>query len=178
MALRIYSRERWHARDPRPMAPQEDPAEAFIHHSDDIGASRWDTFPEQCEHMRGLQNFHMDTRGWSDIAYAYIVFQPFGKLARARVFEGRDWHNVPAAQLGHNTGTLPICVVGNFEVDGVKRNTRFVIEELLRAHPSVRVLGGHRDVVGTTCPGDHLYAQVPAIARAAGVKVYSTKEKH
>jgi hypothetical protein len=127
---------------------------------------------EQCEHMRGLQNFHMDTRGWSDIAYAYIVFQPYGKLTRARVFEGRDYHKVPAAQLGHNTGTLPICVVGNFERDGVKRNTRFVIEQLIRKHSSVKVVGGHCDVVSTSCPGQHLYAQVPVIAKAAGVRTY------
>lgn len=172
MALKIYPRSRWHARAPRAMAGQGPPAEAFIHHTDDIGASRWDTFDEQAEHMRGLQNFHMDTRGWSDIAYAYVVFQPYGKLTRARVFEGRDYHKVPAAQLGHNTGTLPICVVGNFDRDGVKRNTRYVIEQLLRKHRSVRVLGGHRDVVQTSCPGEHLYVQIPTIARAAGVEVY------
>lgn len=172
MALKIYPRSRWNARTPRAMASQGPPTEAFIHHSDDIGAERWDTMAEQCEHMRGLQNFHMDGRGWSDIAYAYIVFQPFGKLTRARVFEGRDYHMVPAAQLGHNTGTLPICVVGNFERDGVKRNTRFVIEQLIRKHGSVKVVGGHRDVVGTTCPGAHLYAQVPVIAKASGVRTY------
>lgn len=172
MALKIYPRSRWNARTPRAMTPQGPPTEAFIHHSDDVGASRWDTMAEQCEHMRALQNFHMDGRGWSDIAYAYVVFQPYGKLTRARVFEGRDYRKVPAAQLGHNTGTLPICVVGNFERDGVKRNTRFVIEQLLRKHGSVRVVGGHRDVVGTTCPGDHLYEQIPTIAKAAGVRVY------
>lgn len=172
MALKVFPRERWHARDPRPMAPQAAPSEAFIHHSDDIGASRWDTFAEQCEHTRDIQNFHMDGRGWSDIAYAYLVYQPFGKLTRARVFEGRDWHKVPAAQLGHNTGTLPICVIGNFERDGVKRNTRFVIEQILRAHPSVKVVGGHRDVVSTSCPGEHLYAEIPRIAKAAGVRTY------
>lgn len=172
MALKVYSRERWNARAPKLMTSQAAPTEAFIHHSDDIGASRWDTFAEQAEHMRGLQNFHMDTRGWSDIAYAYVVFQPYGKLTRARVFEGRDWHKVPAAQLGHNTGTLPICVVGDFERDGVKRNTRYVVEQILRVHPSVKMLGGHRDVTPTTCPGAHLYAAVPVIAGAAGVRTY------
>jgi hypothetical protein len=172
MALKIYPRARWSARTPRAMASQGSPTEAFIHHSDDVGSSQWDTMAEQCAHMRALQNFHMDGRGWSDIAYAYIVFQPYGKLTRARVFEGRDYHKVPAAQLGHNTGTLPICVVGNFERDGVKRNTRYVLEQLLRKHGSVGVVGGHRDVVGTTCPGDHLYSQIPVIAKAAGVRTY------
>jgi hypothetical protein len=172
MALKVYPRARWNARAPHLMVSQDQPAEAFLHHSDDTSPERWDTFAEQAAHMRELQNFHMLTRGWSDIAYAYIVFQPYGKLTRARVFEGRDYHKVPAAQLGHNTGTLPICVVGNFERDGVKRNTRYVIEQLIRKHPSVNTLGGHRDVVSTTCPGDHLYAEIPRIAKAAGVRTY------
>jgi hypothetical protein len=120
----------------------------------------------------------MDVRGWSDISYHYVIFQPFNDVP-ARVFEGRKVRYVPAAQAGHNTGTLAVCVFGNFDhEDSVKRNTRYAIEMLLTRKPSrtgagdVKTLGGHRDVVGTECPGDTLYAQIPRICDAINMRRY------
>jgi hypothetical protein len=173
MPVVIYDRDRWHARAPRPMSRQGAPSEAFIHHSDEPNAERLVTLAKQSEHMRAIQNFHMGPeRGWSDIGYHYVVFQPYGKLNRARIFEGRKVGFVPAAQLGHNTGTLAICVVGNLEHDTLKQATRDAIEQLLKIFPSVHTLGGHRDVTPTSCPGKHGYAAVPELAHAAGIKTY------
>lgn len=171
MALKVFSRSRWRARAAESLADQGAPREAFIHYSDDVGENRIDTFDEQAAKARAIQDFHMDGRGWSDIAYHFLVFQPFGKLRRARIFQGRRVTAVPAAQAGHNTGTLAICVVAG-PGRKLRRNTRYQIEQILRAHPSVRVVGGHRDVVATDCPGDEIYGQIPRIARAAGKKVY------
>ena len=169
--MRIYKRAEWRARPARPMTPQQAPREAFIHYTDDVQVSRWDTLAKQKDKMRQIQSFHMDGRGWSDIAYHYVVFQPYGSLRRARVFQGRVSGYVPAAQEGHNTGTIAICVVAGPGVK-IKRNTRYAIEQVIRRHPSLRTVGGHRDVVATSCPGDDLYAQIPTIARAARVRVY------
>ena len=167
----IVSRKRWGARQARPMASQQAPTEAFVHYSDTVNAERIDTFAEQCAAMRAFQDFHMNGRGWSDIGYAFVVFQPQGEQTKARAFRGRLTRYVPAAQEGHNTRTLPICVVADGG-DELKRNTRYVIEQLIRRYPSVKTLGGHRDVTATTCPGDAIYAQVPRMAQAAGVKVF------
>lgn len=168
----IVTRSAWGARPPRAMTPQAPPRQAFLHHSTDDRAEVINTLAEQKSAARRIQGFHMNTRGWSDIGYHYLVFQPYGGQKRARAFAARNYHYVPAAQEGHNTGTLAICVVGNLEEDQVKRNTRFVIEEILRRHPSVKTLGGHRDVVATTCPGDHLYDAIPRIADVVNLSVY------
>jgi hypothetical protein len=172
VTLVIYDRAVWGARPARSMTRQRPPTEAFIHHSDNDDARSVDSMAEQEARMRAIQDFHMDTRGWSDFAYHFMVFQPYGQLEHARVFEGRPTACVPAAQLNHNTGTLAICIYGNLTRDTVKRNTRYVIEQLLRLYPSVQTLGGHRNVVQTTCPGGNGMNALPAIARAAGVKLY------
>jgi hypothetical protein len=153
------------------MTPQDAPIEAFIHYSYDFSVGRFDTLAEQEAKMREIQRYHMDNNGWSDIGYAFVVFQPYGTLRRARAFQGRPTKYVPAAQANHNTRTLPICVVAGPDNE-IKRNTRYVIEQLINRYPSVKVVGGHRDVVATSCPGDKLYAQIPTIARATGRKVY------
>lgn len=166
--LKIISRKEWGARDAKAFQPNplSESSVVFIHHSAASGR-KVDTFAEQCATIRGIQDFHMNSRGWDDIAYSYVVFQPRGGIHEARAFEARTYHHVPAAQLDHNTGNGAICVVGNLNVEGVARNTRYVIEELARLFPG-RNLGGHRDVNQTDCPGDHLYAVLPTIARASG----------
>lgn len=172
MGVRIYSRQEWGARPPaKSMSDQYRPSEAFIHYSDSPNASKLNNFAEQSAAVRAIQDFHINGRGWSDIAYHYVVAQPYFPLRRARVFRARNTAKVPAAQEGHNTGTIAICVLAG-PGDKLKRNTRFAIEEILRLHSTVKTVGGHRQVVSTSCPGDEIYAAIPIIARAAGKKLY------
>lgn len=165
----IYWRKDWGARKPRATTYQGPPREAFIHH-DDYDPRPYNHLEEQIAHMRQLQNLHMDERGWSDIGYHWVVFQAYGNIPGPRAFCGRaSWH-VPAAQLGHNTGTLAICVVGQ-EIT-LQPETRKLIIKLLNRYKKIQTLGGHRDVTPTSCPGNSLYSQVPSLAKAAGLKVY------
>lgn len=176
--VRLWTREEWNPRDPRPMSPNAALREVFIHHTTNQGAEGIDSLAEQKAAMRATQDYHMLVRGWSDIAYHYIVFQPQGGLENARVFQARETRYVPAGQEGHNTGTVPICVYGNFQRDdGVKPETITAIVRLIKHiehhhDGSLATVGGHRDVVGTTCPGDTLYAKVPEIARRTGLRRY------
>ena len=153
------------------MAIQTNPGEAFIHYSDSSDAYHVNSFRKQAAAIRSFQDYHMDTHGWSDIGYHYVVCQPAFPLMRARVFACRNTTYVPAAQLNHNTGTVAICVLAGPK-NRLYRNTRYVLEELLKLHRSVKVVGGHRDVVSTDCPGDNIYAEIPRIARIAGKKTY------
>jgi hypothetical protein len=92
---------------------------------------------------------------------------------------------VPAAQQGHNTGTVAICVVGDFRSghDQLKDNTRFAIEVLLkwlqnhddsRFDLPLRTLGGHGDVFPTECPGANIRRAIPTIAGAADLSVFKS----
>lgn len=170
----FYSRSDWRAAAPTQlMAQQASPVEVFIHHTDSGDAGIVDTLAEQKDRVRGIQNYHQHGKGWSDIAYHAIIFQPQGSLRLARVFFGRSPDQVPAAQLNHNTGTLAIAVYGNFQEDTVHRNTRYAIEQTIkRLAPKARTLGGHRDVVSTSCPGGHLYQSLDLIAAAANLERY------
>jgi hypothetical protein len=138
-----------------------------------------DTFEEQCAAMRAIQRFHMDTRGWDDIGYNYVAFQPYGNRKYARIFEGRGWDDIPAAQEYHNTDTVACAVMGMFDgLHELKDNTRWAITLLYKwvdrqVGGTMRTLGGHRDVVATSCPGDDLYRHIPTIARNANLRVYN-----
>jgi len=144
------------------MTTQGLPTELFIHHSDTPNANRIDTVAEQHATLRSFQNFHMDTRGWSDIGYHLICFQPYGGIKQARLYRGRPIRYVPAAQQGHNTGTIALCVVS--ANDPVKDRTVDRIDAAIRAlaekYPLTRVRA-HGDVFATDCPGSHLRALLP-----------------
>lgn len=179
-SITLYLREEWGARRARPGTAEQgwNAREAFIHHTADSYRGL-DSFEEQCARMRAYQDLHMNLsdprHGWNDIGYHFVVFPPFqhrGEEIPARVFQGRDRNLVPAAQLGHNEGTLAVCVVGNYESDFLHRNTIFALEVLLTRYDKLRYLGGHRDVVSTSCPGDRLYSELSRIAKVAGLKRY------
>lgn len=173
----LYTRDEWNPREPREMAENSSVREAFIHHTTDHDAENINRFSEQAAAMRAIQNYHMDVKRFSDIAYHWVVFQEYGALQHARVFQARHMKWTPAGQEGHNTGTTPICVFGNFDHEDLlysdTKDTIVALLERIKGYtPTLAVLGGHRDVVGTECPGDTLYAAVPDIARRAGLRQF------
>ncbi len=130
--------------------------------------------------VRAIWHYHVDTHGWNDIGYNWLI-DPNGVL-----YEGRP-DNVRGAHFsGHNTGTLGVCVLGNFHNASPKiAPTPAAIETLERLlcwksekeninplatkyHASsglnLKTIAGHRDSgSGTACPGDSLYIQLPNI---------------
>jgi hypothetical protein len=105
--------------------------------------------------VRGYQNFHMDTRGWSDIAYSSLAC-PHGTR-----YEGRG-RNVRTAAQGTNAGnnvshaTCYIAGDGDPLTDPAK---------LAYLDEHVRLEGlfkGHRDWKSTACPGNPLYNWIHA----------------
>lgn len=170
---RLYWRDDWHARKPKgPYDRQGSPGEAFLHHTADKHSTvvNLDHLAEQIAHMQGIQNYHMDSNGWNDIGYHWVVYQPWNNVPGSRAFRGRPPSAVPAAQLGHNTGTLAICVVSDNEP--LKGDTEALILRLLSRYKHLRTLGGHRDVTSTSCPGDSIYHRIPTLAKRAGLQVY------
>ncbi|GFO44102.1 hypothetical protein PoB_007060700 [Plakobranchus ocellatus] len=93
----IVSRSEWNARAPKSVSYlSHQPLQyAFIHHS---------AYPEECltkdscaAAVRSFQDFHMDTRGWDDIGYSFLIG------GEGTVFEGRGWDRVGAHTKGHNS---------------------------------------------------------------------------
>lgn len=162
--MKIVSRRQWGARKPKERSYQDPRSvrELFIHYSESPSAS---SLSEQEKIMRGLQNFHMNLpsqggRGWSDIAYNYLVFNG----SRPRVFYGRGARVIPAAQLNHNTGTVAVCVVmraGDKLTWQTKLQLRRVVWHLRRKVIKRNVpVRPHSAVTETSCPGDQLRAWI------------------
>lgn len=167
--MRIYNRAEWGARPPGASVAHQDPnaiAEVFIHHSDSPGA-HVRTLAEAVAIVQQEQAFHMDTRGWSDIGYHFVIVPNAAPLGRAFVFAGRALTVVPAAQLGHNENTAAICIV-QMDPEPLRDNTRWRAGRLARRIRSARRLRGHYEVTQTECPGAVIRAQLDRIAAIAG----------
>lgn len=136
----------------------------FVHFSDSSGKGI-DKAGEPKQAIRNVQNFHMDTRGWCDIAYSYLIVQQNGIFKRPLIFKGRGFEAVPASQEGHNTGNVSVCVIADGN-DRIRRSTFKALAYIARRCPA-RTVKGHRDVNATGCPGDRLYSKVPALNKIA-----------
>jgi hypothetical protein len=173
-SITFFERADWGARSWRDYTDQGwDAHEVFIHHTAD-SADGLNSLSDQEARMRVYQDFHMDVRGWSDIAYHAIVFPGFttssGTEIPGRIFGGRPRNHIPAAQESHNSNTLAVAVVagGNARMG---RTARYAVEVYLnylkdRGAP-LKTLGGHRDVTSTDCPGDGIYNLDLPILRSA-----------
>lgn len=120
-------------------------------------------FPHhQCaSKVRVIQNFHMDQRGWSDIAYHAVVC-PHGV-----VFEGR-WIGVRGGANGTTVGNntaYAVCYLsgkGDPFTEDAKVAYVSVIEHFVNVGGAGPGVNCHRDWKPTECPGDAICAWVKA----------------
>ena len=152
------SRAEWGARKSRGITwlPANQVSDIVTHHS--ASAADIQHLHKHCfDRVRGIQNFHMDGRGWNDIAYNYLV------CSHGAVFEGRGFGVMSAATLGANSHTYAVCVLG----DDPRRIdiTPACREGLVNAHRLIQKkakkkfkYSGHRNWTSTECPGNELYS--------------------
>ncbi len=105
--------------------------------------------------MREIQRWHLE-RGWATVGYHFVV-SPSG-----RVFRGRPVDRLGAHVLGHNVGTVGICLMGNFELErptpAALESLTYTRRRLVPGGAKARLLG-HRDHRGhetSACPGRNL----------------------
>lgn len=107
--------------------------------------------------VRGIQNHHMDSNGWSDIAYNYLVCE------HGYAFEGRGAGTRSAANgnTALNAGHYAVCAL--LGSSGLTRPSPEMLHglrdaiEYLRARGAGSEIRGHRDGYATACPGQSLY---------------------
>lgn len=156
----IQPRSVWGARPPRHRFTITTPTpKLYLHHSASSGSDETS--------MRAIQNYHMDVREWSDIAYSFLIDNDAPDVD---IFEGRGAGIAGGHTKGQNTVSHAICIIGNFSASAPKGLTLEALAWLV-AHghregwwPD-RITGGHRDAPGaeTTCPGDALHRLIPTI---------------
>ncbi|RZU12286.1 N-acetylmuramoyl-L-alanine amidase [Kribbella rubisoli] len=113
--------------------------------------------------LRGWQDYHMDSRGWSDIAYQVAVDQS-GRawtLRGLRTQSGANGDNDVNERYG---AILLVLVTGEQPSAAMKATTRAVIADFRRLYPRGTAIRPHSAVrpEPTDCPGDPARA---AIAR-------------
>ena len=132
--------------------------------------------------IRQLQAFHMDTRGWCDIGYHFLV------TVDGALWEARDVRYIGAHVRNHNEGNLGVSFVGCFHpTDSTCAQPEFqpAIPPESMIEAGGRLLGalahayeipveessirGHREhqSAQTACPGDALAARLPDLRSAA-----------
>ena len=126
--------------------------------------------------VRDIYIFHTEVNGWSDIGYNYLIVQD-GTIFSGRDPDGGSQDAVRGAHFcGQNSGTLGICLLGNYETATPSSQALTSLESLLTyqllaqehdafasfSHP-VGILGaiaGHRDGCSTLCPGENMYSML------------------
>lgn len=137
-----------------------------IHHT--VGPNNDSLSP--AARMRQMQNYHMDSLGWCDIGYHYVVSQD------GALWEGRPSPRLGAHVGGANTGNIGISFMGNYMTVAATNTQLNAAAELMAGLSAQNGIGldrvtvrGHREYSSTACPGDLLYAQLPdLVARANG----------
>jgi hypothetical protein len=168
--INIITRAEWGARPPKstPKSIFIPSPKLYLHHAagailpGDDSVSNLDL-----QRIRSIQNFHMDSRGWNDIAYSFLMD------ADGYVFEGRGAGIQGGHTEGQNTVSHAICVMGNYDSQPVDSDLIPRLADLVnhgheRGWWPLGFTGGHRDAPGaaTSCPGKNLYSQLSAINKA------------
>lgn len=119
--------------------------------------------------LREVQNAHFNQRGWADIGYHFLVGQ------NGIIYEGRDWHVRGTHVENYNTGSLGICLLGNFmtqspteaQLNSTLDLLLYVTERLQLSH-----IATHREFnAQTQCPGDSLYIYMGQFSDATGLTI-------
>jgi hypothetical protein len=159
---RLVRRAAWGAQPPKGDYIPHAPARLTLHHT---AGRRPASDEEAAAEMRFIQDYHMNGRGWMDVGY-HLVISPTGQ-----VFEGRPEGAVGAHVLGHNTGNLGVSFMGNHHPPVSDEPAAEALEAFTSAGRRLvsdyRIpasgIAAHRDLGSTDCPGDILYAKLPAL---------------
>lgn len=142
----------------------------IIHHSAGSNvASDWSAV------VRSIWNYHVNTNGWSDIGYNWLV-APDGTM-----YEGRGANTIGAHFCGNNSNTAGICMIGNYMLTTPTTSAENALVQLLAWESCqqglnpldsaihnglgsvINRISGHRDGCTTSCPGDMFHPQLPQI---------------
>ncbi len=164
MGLGIVTRSAWGAAPTRCTSRDSRHYRMAVHYTDTPSAN-----PDR--QIRSIQRYHMDTRGWCDIGYHFLVG------IDGRIFEGRPVELLGAHVGGNNSGNIGVSFIGCFHSTGCASMGPTTPPDVM-LEAGGRLLGtlsrlygisldrsavkGHRDHAGasTDCPGDHLYARI------------------
>lgn len=167
----LIPRAEWGARRPNGDKPLSGPAQGvYVHHTVTTQLAPDASVETEKAQMRALESIGFSRFGPTQgISYNVLVF-PSG-----RAYEGVSMNRRGAHTDSRNSIVRSICFVGNYEVNEPTAAALETAAQILAHGKRVGwwtglILGGHRDIKATSCPGRHVYAQLGAMnARAAAL---------
>lgn len=149
----IVTRGQWAARAPRSPAAAIRPS-AWALHWEGVTMGRF-AHPSCGPRVRQIQSFHMDSRGWADIAYNFVVC-PHGTI-----LEGRGWDRRSAANGTNaaNAAAMAVCYLGG-PGDPFTTAAQDAITALIASRPLP--VFPHSHYFRTDCPGPEIRAWIDA----------------
>lgn len=107
--------------------------------------------------VRLIQTFHIESRGWSDIGYNFMVG------GDGSAYYGRGWDYVGAHTKGYNNCSMGIAFIGTFNTESPTRNQIEACKNLIKLGVAEGKLAkdyklfAHRQLMSTLSPGDKVY---------------------
>lgn len=159
----VRSRAEWGARPPNGSLSAASKVQmAVVHHTVSPNGYSQAQVPG---YIRGIQAYHIDGRGWTDIGYNFVVDR-FGGIWEGRG-GGITRAIIGAHAAGFNTGSVGVVALGTYTSTGPSSATVEGIAKVVgwklwsdRVDPRATTSAfnrpavvGHRDVGQTSCPG-------------------------
>ncbi len=188
----VVSRAQWGADESlRGGSPSFAPvSKAAVHHTVTPNDDR-----DPASTVRAVYAYHVRANGWEDVGYNFLI-DAAGRVYEgrwARVYqpgeaptgESTDGLGVVGAHAaGNNAGAVGVALLGDFSrrppsLAAVEALAQLLAWEADRhgidplgattwsGGRTLPTIVGHRDVGATACPGDELYARLPAIRQSA-----------
>ncbi len=106
------------------------------------------------EDLNNIAKFHVEKRGWPEIAY-HIAINDAGDINFLNDIEERTYHDS-----GENTRSIGVVLLGNFEEskpsDEMIESVKLVTDALCKTL-KIKGIRGHKDTSPTLCPGKNAY---------------------
>ncbi|XP_060535916.1 peptidoglycan-recognition protein LC-like [Cylas formicarius] len=157
--LHIFSRIEWLAQPPvqKPNALPTPVPYVIIQHTATENCSSHG----QCIlHVRTIQMFHIESRGWWDIGYNFLVG------GDGAAYEGRGWTSEGAHTLGYNSKSLGIAFIGTFVAEKPPEIQLVACQKLIQkgvddgyVAKNYKLLA-HRQLHTTESPGAALFQEL------------------
>ena len=94
-----------------------------------------------------IREIHVDQNGWSDVGYHFLIDKV------GQVMAGRSLEKIPAAQKGHNTGSIAIMVHGLEDFTGASMEAlQKLCKQINEAYDCKLTFHGHCEVSDKACP--------------------------
>ncbi len=163
---------------------------AFVHHTVNSNSYSASQVPAL---IRSIYAYHVDSRGWDDIGYNFIVDR-FGRIWEGRA-GGVDRAVIGAHTAGFNSVGFAMAALGTYSTTKAPAVVITAYVQLFAWKFAIHgvdprkvsyynttgnnAISGHRDMGKTDCPGDALYSQLGSIrskviARMSGFPRFDT----